>query len=60
MDKLSKFELNEDQLTAVTGGNPLLAVLNPVGAVLTYMELLKIAERFGEGLGAGFYDATHE
>lgn len=43
----------------IAGGNPLLAFLSPVGYALTYVAVVDLAMKVGEGLGEGFYDATH-
>lgn len=49
-------ELTSEQVEFVSGGIP---VLGAVGIATAYLFILDQAWHFGEGLGSGFYDATH-
>ena len=52
-------ELSVEEGYAVNGGFAMTFV-NVVGAITTYITVLSYAEKLGEGIGDGFYDATHE
>lgn len=58
-DSSSIHILADSELEAVTGG-ALASFFSAAGAISTYITILTYAETLGEGIGAGFYDATHQ
>lgn len=51
--------LTDSEVEAVSGG-ALASFFSAAGAISTYITILTYAETLGEGIGAGFYDATHQ